>query len=196
MAVVAPPPPKSNSDTWGPGNSSIYRAVPPAPAPMTEIMSYSYPEPPRQNGADMDLPPSGYAPSYPGHPTTSSGMSIRPSPDAGIPSRERADSFSNSIKLKRSLSTPTAGTPPSQLSVLQSQTAQQTASEQNALALASEKRRNKLGYHRTSVACGKFRWTPPKRTGAQAVVLTVAKDTVGGARSGVFPPKTTSSSDV
>jgi hypothetical protein len=60
------------------------------------------------------------------------------------------------MKLKRSLSTPTAG-PLSQPSAQHTPTSQQSAqATQDALALAAEKRRNKLGYHRTSVACGKF----------------------------------------
>ncbi|KAK3329607.1 hypothetical protein B0H66DRAFT_31911 [Apodospora peruviana] len=148
MAVVAPPPFKSNRDIWGSGDSVIYPVV--SPVPMTDIMSYQYPPPP--NGADMDLPPSGYLPNYSVPPQASSGMDMRPSPDSGIPSRERSDSFSKSMKLKRTISEPTVGPPQSQ----QPTTPQQsTTAEQNALA--QEKRRNKLGYHRTSVACGHCR---------------------------------------
>ncbi|KAK3337110.1 hypothetical protein B0T19DRAFT_60884 [Cercophora scortea] len=155
MAVVAPPPFKSNLDNWGTGDSAIYRAG--QPAPMTDIMPYQYPPPPPPNGADM---PSGYMSDYPGVPQPSSGMNMRPSPDSGIPLRERSGSFSKSLKLKRSISSPVGGPPQSQAPGQQSPTLQhqqQTAAEQNALALASEKRRNKLGYHRTSVACGHCR---------------------------------------
>jgi len=145
MAVVAPPPFKSNRDIWGSGNSAIYPAV--SPAPMTDIMSYQYPPPP--NGADMDLPPSGYLPNYSVPPQGPSGMDMRPSPDSA---RDRSGSFSKSMNLKRSVSNP-AGPPQSQTQ--QPPTPQQsTTPEQHALALAGEKRRNKLGYHRTSVACG------------------------------------------
>ncbi len=154
MAVVAPPLFKSNLDLWGSSDSAIYPSVP--PAPMTDIMSYQYPPPPSQNGADMDMPPSGYLPSYSVQPQTPSGLSMRTGPDSGVPQRDRSDSFSKSMKLKRSLSTPTVGVPQSQPPPPQPPTPQQsTTPGQDALALA-EKRRNKLGYHRTSVACGKF----------------------------------------
>lgn len=151
MAVVAPPPFKSTRDIWRSGDSAIYPAA--APTPMTDIMSYQYPPPP--NGADMDLPPSGYLPSYSVSQQGPSGMEMRTSPESGMSSKDRSDSFSKSMDLKRSISNP-AGSLQSQSQSQQSQTPQQsTTPEQNALALAGEKRRNKLGYHRTSVACGK-----------------------------------------
>lgn len=157
MAVVAPPPFKSNLDLWGSSDSAIYPSVP--PAPMTDIMSYQYPPPPPQNGADMDLPPSGYMPNYSVPPQTPSGMDMRSGPDSGMPSRDRSNSFSKSMKLKRSLSTPTAGPPQSQTPAQQQPPTpqQSTTPTQAELALAGEKRRNKLGYHRTSVACGHCR---------------------------------------
>jgi hypothetical protein len=158
MAVVAPPPLKSNLASWGSSDSAIYPSVP--PAPMTDIMSYQYPPPPSQNGADMDIPPSGYLPNYSVPSQPSSGMDIRSGPDSGIPSRDRSDSLSRSLKLKRSISTPVVGPPQSQPPPTQQQppTPQQsTTPGQDALSLAAEKRRNKLGYHRTSVACGHCR---------------------------------------
>lgn len=147
MAVVAPPPLlKSKLDLWESSESAIHPAVPPS-APMTDIMSYQYPPPP-QNGADMDMSPSGYYPNYSVSSHTSSGM------DSGVPSRDRSDS----MKIKRSLSTPAVGPSPSQAPAPQSTASQQsTAQGQDPLGLAGEKRRNKLGYHRTSVACGKSR---------------------------------------
>lgn len=156
MAVVAPPPLKSNLDHWGSGDSAIYPSVP--PAPMTDIMSYQYPPPPSQNGADMDMPPSGYLPNYSVPPQSSSGMDMRSGPDSGIPPRDRSDSFSKSLKLKRSISTPAVGAPQPQppAQQLPPTPQQSTAPGQDPLGLAAEKRRNKLGYHRTSVACGKF----------------------------------------
>jgi hypothetical protein len=151
MAVVALPPFKSNLDLWGASNSAIYPSA--TSAPMTDIMSYQYPPPPSHSGADMDIPPSGY---YAVPPQSSSGIDMRSGPDSGHGPRDRSDSFSKSMKLKRSLSTPTAG-PLSQPSAQHTPTSQQSAqATQDALALAAEKRRNKLGYHRTSVACGKF----------------------------------------
>ncbi|KAK4673298.1 hypothetical protein QC763_110660 [Podospora pseudopauciseta] len=147
MAVVAPPPLlKSKLDLWESSESAIYPAVPPS-APMTDIMSYQYPPPP-QNGADMDMSPSGYYPNYSVSSHTSSGM------DSGVPSRDRSDS----MRIKRSLSTPAVGPSPSQAPAPQSTASQQsTAQGQDPLGLAGEKRRNKLGYHRTSVACGHCR---------------------------------------
>ena len=152
MAVVAPPPFKSNLDLWGSSNSAIYPSA--ASAPMTDIMSYQYPPPPSHSGADMDgLPPSGY---YAVTPQSSSGIDMRSGHDSSHGPRDRSDSFSKSLKLKRSLSTPTAGPPLPQPSAQHTPTSQSTQATQDALALAAEKRRNKLGYHRTSVACGKF----------------------------------------
>jgi hypothetical protein len=49
---------------------------------------------------------------------------------------------SMSAKVKRSMSTPNVRG--------------QASAEAAALALSADKRRNKLGYHRTSVACGKI----------------------------------------
>lgn len=121
-------------------------------------MSYQYPPPPPQNGAEMELPSSGYMPSYSVPPQTSSGMDIRPSPDSGVHHRERSDSFSKSMKLKRSISTPIVGPPLPQAPTQQPPTPQQSTTPDNSvLGLAGEKRRNKLGYHRTSVACGHCR---------------------------------------
>ena len=155
MAVVAPPPFKSDLDPWGSGDSAIYPTT--SSASMTDIMSYQYPPPPPQNGAEMELPSSGYMPSYSVPPQTSSGMDIRPSPDSGVHHRERSDSFSKSMKLKRSISTPIVGPPLPQAPTQQPPTPQQSTTPDNSvLGLSGEKRRNKLGYHRTSVACGKF----------------------------------------
>jgi len=150
MAVVAPPPLKSNLEFWASSDSAIYPVH--SPEPMTDVMSYQYPPPPSQNGAEMEIPPSGYMPNYSGHHQPQSGMDMRPSPDAGHSMTERRGSYSDSMKLKRSVSTPTVRPPQTH-----QQQAQSSAAEQNALSLAAaEKRRNKLGYHRTSVACGKY----------------------------------------
>ncbi|EAQ92705.1 hypothetical protein CHGG_00940 [Chaetomium globosum CBS 148.51] len=97
-------------------------------------MAYQYPPPP-PNGADMDMAPSGYLPSYSVAPHASSGMD----PDSSIP-RERSE-------LRRSISTPVVGPPQGHP---QQSPQQAGASGQDA---AAERRRNKLGYHRTSVAC-------------------------------------------
>ncbi|KAK1769613.1 hypothetical protein QBC33DRAFT_328330 [Phialemonium atrogriseum] len=150
MAVVAPLPFKSNLGSWGSSDSAIYPAE--SPEPMTDIMSYQYPPPP-QNGADMEMPPSGY---YQVSPSAHSAMDMRPSPDSSLPHRERRDSMSKAMKIKRSLSTPNVRPPQAQPPQPPPQPPQPTAQEQNQFNLA-EKRRNKLGYHRTSVACGHCR---------------------------------------
>ena len=111
---------------------------------MTDVMSYQYPPPP-PNGTEMDMPPSGYMSGY--------SVPSHTDPDSSIPSRERSDSFSKSMKLKRSLSTPVVGPPQGQSQVPQPPTPQSSGA--SGLDAAAERRRNKLGYHRTSVACGK-----------------------------------------
>ncbi|KAK4239718.1 hypothetical protein C8A03DRAFT_42717 [Achaetomium macrosporum] len=131
--------------SWASNDSGTYPAVPPTEL-MTDIMSYQYPPPP-PNGADMDMPSTGYLPSYPVPPHASSAMD----PGSSIPPRERSDS----LKLKRSISTPVVG--PSQS---QGQTAQPNGPQQSVAPghdPSGERRRNKLGYHRTSVACGHCR---------------------------------------
>lgn len=155
MAVVAPPPLKSNLEFWASGDSAVYPVHP--PEPMTDVMSYQYPPPPPQNGADMDIQPSGYMPNYSAHHQPPSAMDMRPTPDSDHSMKERRESFSNSMKLKRSISSPSVRPPQTQTQQSQLPPSQNSAAEQNALNLAAaEKRRNKLGYHRTSVACGKY----------------------------------------
>ncbi|KAL2134367.1 hypothetical protein VTI74DRAFT_358 [Chaetomium olivicolor] len=107
---------------------------------MTDVMSYQYPPPP-QNGTDIETQASGYLPSYP------SGMD----PNSNISSRER----SNTLKLTRSVSTPVVGQSQSPSHAPQPPASQQLAAP--GQDPSGEKRRNKLGYHRTSVACGHCR---------------------------------------
>jgi hypothetical protein len=154
MAVVAPPPLKLNLEFWASSDSTLYPVH--SPEPMTDVMSYQYPPPP-QNGDEMEIPPSGYMPNYSGHHEPSSGMDMGSSPESGHSMTDRRDSYSTSMKLKRSISTPTVRPPQTQSQQSQLPPSQISAAEQNALNLAAaEKRRNKLGYHRTSVACGKY----------------------------------------
>lgn len=108
-------------------------------------MSYQYPPPP-PNGADMNVHNSGYLPAY--------SMSLQQPPPMGttdprgspIRHMEHRD---HDTFLKRSFSTPDAR---SQHQVIP-EAQQQSPTEGD---LAGERRRNKLGYHRTSVACGKL----------------------------------------
>lgn len=120
---------------------------------MIDIMSYQYPPPP-QNGAATDMSSSGYLPGYHAPSQPSSGLDPSSDADSRVLPRERSDSLSKSMKLKRSISTPVAGPLQSHLQAAQSPAPQQsTASGQDP---PGERRRNKLGYHRTSVACGKY----------------------------------------
>ncbi|KAL1880811.1 hypothetical protein VTK73DRAFT_4981 [Phialemonium thermophilum] len=151
MAVVAPPPLNSNLDLWGPSESAIYPAV--APESMTDVMPYQYPPPPTaQNGADMELPPSGYIPNY-SISQGSSGVDMGPSPDSNLSLDESQETSSKAMKMKQAMSSP--GARSSQMQ--QSPPHHGAMQDQNALAMGGEKRRNKLGYHRTSVACGHCR---------------------------------------
>lgn len=136
MAVVAPPPIHTKLDRWASTDSGVYPLQ--SSEPMTSIMSYQYPPPPPPNGAEMDMPHSGYMPNYSVPPPTD----LRPH-ETSMSLKERKDSFSQaSMTLKRSLSTPNV------------RPQQSAGPEQTSMSLAAEKRRNKLGYHRTSVACG------------------------------------------
>lgn len=100
------------------------------------IMAYQYPT------GTSSMQPSNIIPTYHHLP----GEHIQPSsPADSAPlspgSRNRGiSSGSKAAKVKRSMSTPNVRG--------------QSASDA-ALALSADKRRNKLGYHRTSVACGK-----------------------------------------
>lgn len=141
MATVVQPSSKSTSTPRTATGLVTPHAVPRTRTElMTDIMSYQYPPPP--NGADMDMPSSGYLPNYTVASHASSGMD----PDA----RDRAE-------LRRPISTSVVGPP--QVHPQQSPSQQQGPAGQDASA---ERRRNKLGYHRTSVACGKYRAGFPK----------------------------------
>ncbi|KAJ9157300.1 Halotolerance protein 9 [Pleurostoma richardsiae] len=110
-------------------------------------MSYQYPPPP-PNGAEMDMQPAGYMSNYSVPPPASSAMDMRQSPDQNAMKLERRDSLSKSLQLKRSLSTPNVR--PQQPQAL---SAQNPVADHLNQSLSGDKRRNKLGYHRTSVAC-------------------------------------------
>ncbi|CAK7202195.1 hypothetical protein SEUCBS139899_004917 [Sporothrix eucalyptigena] len=125
---------------------------------MTDIMSYQYPAPPPNGGsaAHLDLSPAGYhMPMAADYATSSSGLGQ----DLHMSPRERRDSLSKSssvnMKLKRTSSTPVVTPQDPNMSMSQQQGLSQP--DHAALSLAAEKRRNKLGYHRTSVACGHCR---------------------------------------
>ena len=127
--------------------TSIEIPSPRATELMTSIMSYQYPPPPPPNGAEMDIPPPGYIPGYGVPQPGASPMDMRPGQESPMSLKDRKDSLSQASlkKIKRSVSTPNVRS-------------QQNPSDHSSMGMSSDKRRNKLGYHRTSVACGKSAW--------------------------------------
>lgn len=106
---------------------------------MVSIMSYQYP--PLPNTPEVDMSHPGYAPGY-SAPAPGPPMMVPRSHDQSI--KEREESFPQaSLKLKRSRTKPNVR--PRQANI----------PDPSQAALANDKKRNKLGYHRTSVACGK-----------------------------------------
>ncbi|KAK6189593.1 nuclear pore complex subunit [Pestalotiopsis sp. IQ-011] len=114
-------------------------------------MSYQYPPPP-QNGGDLDLPHSGYLSNY--QTSAASSLEVRNQQVPGVhltqpvlPAQgsmslaQRRDKINNALKLRRPETTPNVRT----------QGTNESAHGQ--FGSAGEKKRNKLGYHRTSVAC-------------------------------------------
>lgn len=100
-------------------------------------LAYQYPLP--TSGLDT---PSNIIPGFHhlpvGIPESESSSQAKPLPSL---IKNRGNSISSkSAKVKRSLSTPNVRG--------------QATADAAAIALSAEKRRNKLGYHRTSVACG------------------------------------------
>ncbi|KZL87825.1 fungal zn binuclear cluster domain containing protein, partial [Colletotrichum incanum] len=106
---------------------------------MESTMSYQYPPPLLSSGAEMDMSHPGYAPNYSAPVAVPSLMDPRTQEQT---LKERKESFSQaSLKLKRSMSTPNV------------RPRQANTSDPSQSGLAGDKKRNKLGYHRTSVAC-------------------------------------------
>ncbi|KAI6708035.1 hypothetical protein JHW43_009435 [Diplocarpon mali] len=99
------------------------------------LVSYQYPPP--SSGLDSA---SNIIPGYQPREHPQSPGRIRPDSPAHHNRGGAVDSFS--AQTKRSMSTPDVHG--------------QATADVAALALSAEKRRNKLGYHRTSVACGKY----------------------------------------
>lgn len=100
-------------------------------------MGYQYPLPSMGMASPSMIPSIHTLPQdqsqQPSPPATTRGASP-PSRPGSVPSKVS--------KLKRSISSPNVRAP--------------SAADAAALALSAEKKRNKLGYHRTSVACGKY----------------------------------------
>ena len=103
---------------------------------VSASMGYQYPLPPLGMDSPNMIPSIHSLPrdhAQPSPPATTKGASP-PSRSNSVPSK--------SSKLKRSISTPNVRS--------------SASAEAAALALSAEKKRNKLGYHRTSVACGEY----------------------------------------
>ncbi len=100
-------------------------------------MAYQYPMGASELESSSNMIPSYHHP--PGeHTQPGSPADVKPS-SPNSTNRETSIG-SKSSKVKRSMSTPNVRG--------------QSSADAAALALSAEKRRNKLGYHRTSVACG------------------------------------------
>jgi hypothetical protein len=139
MAVSVQAPIYSKLGMWDSGNPPPgYTSTESNAAPSSMAYHYTLPS------SETD-PSTGMIPNYhhlPGdHSHPDSPAIIKPSSPA-IRSKGVAGA-SKSVKIKRSMSTPNVRG--------------QATADAAALALSAEKRRNKLGYHRTSVACGELR---------------------------------------
>ncbi|ROT36924.1 hypothetical protein SODALDRAFT_325490 [Sodiomyces alkalinus F11] len=103
---------------------------------------------PLSDGTGMGMPPTGYLPNYgvpvQGH-AASASVDTPPSHETSSLKDRRDSSSQASKELKRSVSSPNVRPHPS------------NASDHHQIGLPGDKKKNKLGYHRTSVACGHCR---------------------------------------
>jgi hypothetical protein len=134
MAVSVQAPLYSKLGMWSMGDPPT--AFSSTDSDALPTMAYQFPMGP------SGLESSNMIPSYhhlPGeHTQPNSPADAKPS-SPGLKNRGTSTG-SKSAKIKRSMSTPNVRG--------------QSSADAAALALSAEKRRNKLGYHRTSVACG------------------------------------------
>lgn len=100
-------------------------------------MAYQYPLP--SSGMDS---PSNMIPSLDHLPLEEEPASPPALAKPASPTNRPNSAPSKAAKVKRSISTPNVRG--------------QATADAAALALSAEKKRNKLGYHRTSVACGEY----------------------------------------
>ncbi|KAJ2997489.1 hypothetical protein NUW58_g641 [Xylaria curta] len=155
-------------------------------------MSFHYSSSPH-NSAAMDMPHSAYMSSYP--PPTNSTMEVRPLqqpvppapylpaqlpaplpplsayplPATHSPLSKRRESLSKALKLRRSHSTPNV------------RPQGMNEPDTDPLGLSGEKKRNRLGYARTNMACGncrkrKIRCQPVKDDGRCSQCIRLKKD--------------------
>lgn len=139
MAVSVQAPLYSKSGMWNLGDPpTAFSSSGPEGLPAS--MSYQYPLPTPSLDSSSTMLPSFHHPSL-DHAQTP------PPPQGTLDSPSLKNRInpggSKAAKVKRSMSTPNVRG--------------QATADAAALALSAEKRRNKLGYHRTSVACGHCR---------------------------------------
>ncbi|KAI0458662.1 hypothetical protein F5B21DRAFT_528391 [Xylaria acuta] len=160
---------------------------------MQVTMSFHYPSSSHSN-AVMDMSHSNYISSYP--PSTNSPMEVRPPQQPPVPSAsylpaqlpapllplsaypppathsplaKRRGSLSKALKLRRSHSTPNV------------RPQGMHEPDTDSLGLSGEKKRNRLGYARTNMACGncrkrKIRCQPVKDDGRCSQCIRLKKD--------------------
>jgi hypothetical protein len=139
MAVGVQAALSSKTGSWNLARSIL--TTPSFSGPMTSIMSYQYPHPPAH---DVDISPSNLINNNYQLPVLPPPTHSQPLNKAS-PMRRGVSGPAKGGKMKRSSSSP---------NVRGQARTEQTDSA--FISLADEKRRNKLGYHRTSVACGWF----------------------------------------
>ncbi len=137
MAVSVQAPFYSKSGMWNLGDpQTAFSSSGPEEAPSP--MSYQYPLPSSGLESSSNLIPGYHHPLDLGQPQSP----VHIKPESPVLNNRTSAAASKSAKIKRSMSTPNVRG--------------QASADAAALALSAEKRRNKLGYHRTSVACGKY----------------------------------------
>lgn len=137
MAIVGGPLIHARPDIWESGCDNALCSSEPY---STLGMPYQYMTPPSQDSG-MDVSQRGYNTAFRVSMQDSSGME-----GDGKDSEGSYDEQTSSLGLRRSFSTPNAA----QLEQRGS------AGSQPQSGGPGEKKRNKLGYHRTSIACSKF----------------------------------------
>ena len=137
MAVAVLTPFYSKSGMWNSGDpQATYSSTGSNAAPPALPYPYSLASSGMESSSSM-IPSFHHLPGD--HSQPNSPALAKPSSPA-VRSRG-TPGVAKSAKIKRSMSTPNVRG--------------QASADAAALALSAEKRRNKLGYHRTSVACGK-----------------------------------------
>lgn len=139
MAVSVQAPFHSKSGMWNLGDPpTVFSSSTSEGLPAS--MSYQYPLPTPGLDSSSNMIPSFHHPSSLDHAQTPPPPQTKQE-SPSLKNRINPAPGSKAAKVKRSMSTPNVRG--------------QATADAAALALSAEKRRNKLGYHRTSVACGK-----------------------------------------